>query len=554
MIKLGFHTSLAKIFPDEICSGGITGGKLYTLKNQRSSFQVSLISDTDVQCSISINSDIAEYISYFEVKNIPSTLTKVPSADDYILRNGAAGEYPDALMPISNSITLKSGQYKALWFEFDIPSDCSAGSHYVTITATANGVSVSGRFVLQIFDAVYAEQKLKCTDWFHTDCLANYYEIEVFSDEYWKIVKNYILTAKKHGINMILTPLFTPPLDTEVGKERPTVQLVDVKREYGKYYFEFDRLERWINLCNECGIRYFEMSHLFTQWGAEHAPKIMAQTENGYERIFGWETNATGNDYADFIKQFAAALKVFIEKHDIGQRCYFHISDEPNNSQLLSYGKASMLINDVLGEYKHIDACSSYTIYKNGYIEIPVPKENFIENFIAEVPELWTYYCLTPGDNNMPNRYFCHPSLRNRIIGVIMYVYGVEGFLHWGYNFWYTKLSKAEINPYQVSDAGGEFPSGDAYVVYPGDDGTPVCSLRLKVFYDAIQDFTALQMLEEYLDKSTVLALVEKHLGKISFSEYSKDEDDLLALMSEVYSLIEVIGFIIKSKKYEKVK
>ncbi len=45
-----------------------------------------------------------------------------------------------------------------------------------------------------------------------------------------------------NGINMILTPLFTPPLDTKVGGERPTVQLVDVNMDGDKYTFNFDNL------------------------------------------------------------------------------------------------------------------------------------------------------------------------------------------------------------------------------------------------------------------------------------------------------------------------
>ena len=126
MINIRLHTSLAKIFPDEICSGKFDG-ELYTLKNQRSSFQMSLIDDRDVECTVSVKSDIAGCISYYEVKNIPASHTKPDDADEYILKNGVPGEYPDALMPVSDVITLKRGEYKALWFEFDIPSDCSAG-------------------------------------------------------------------------------------------------------------------------------------------------------------------------------------------------------------------------------------------------------------------------------------------------------------------------------------------------------------------------------------------------------------------------------------------
>ena len=80
--------------------------------------------------------------------------------------------------------------------------------------------------------------------------------------------------AVSYGVNMLLTPLFTPPLDTAVGGERTCVQLIDViLTEDGSYQFGFDRLEQWISLCDKCGVRYLEFSHLFTQWGAAHAPK-----------------------------------------------------------------------------------------------------------------------------------------------------------------------------------------------------------------------------------------------------------------------------------------
>ena len=50
--------------------------------------------------------------------------------------------------------------------------------------------------------------------------------------------------AVDHGINMLLTPLFTPPLATRVGGERPTVQLVEVRGSKERYSFDFKRLDR----------------------------------------------------------------------------------------------------------------------------------------------------------------------------------------------------------------------------------------------------------------------------------------------------------------------
>ncbi|MES9143981.1 glycoside hydrolase domain-containing protein, partial [Cutibacterium acnes] len=76
---------------------------------------------------------------------------------------------------------------------------------------------------------------------------------------------------------------FTPPLDTKVGGERPTVQLVGVNVTNGKYSFDFSKLKRFVDMCLGLGVEYFEMSHLFTQWGAAFAPKVIA-TVDGVEK------------------------------------------------------------------------------------------------------------------------------------------------------------------------------------------------------------------------------------------------------------------------------
>ena len=116
-----------------------------------------------------------------------------------------------------------------------------------------------------------------------------------------------------------------------------------------------------------------------------------------------------------------------------------------------------------------------------------------------------------------------------------MFKFGIRGFLQWGYNFYFTRLSKAPVNPYEVTDAGKAFPSGDSFVVYPAEDGTAYHSLRLKVFYDALQDMAALNTLEKLTDKKTCLSVIEEE-GKhdITFREYPHDDGWLLRTREKV--------------------
>ena len=121
------------------------------------------------------------------------------------------------------------------------------------------------------------------------------------------------------------------------------------------------------------------------------------------------------------------------------------------------------------------------------------------------------------------------PSARNRILGIQLYKFDIVGFLQWGYNFWYSQYSRYPIDPFKVTDAGYAFPSGDAFIVYPGEDGRPLESLRLKVFYEAIQDLRALRLLEELIGREAVMEMLEEDVDEpITFKRYPTDAEWLL--------------------------
>lgn len=523
MFKAKVLTSLTKVFFDEEPKA-VEIDKLSLLKNERSSFQIALFSSKTQNVKLSLSSDIKKYCRIYEVREVYSGLPCNDNADDFFLRKNA-GNYPDLLLDIEDNIKLTKDKYCSVWVEIDPNSELAAGEYTLGIDFIGSDFKKVKKISIEIINAFLPEQELLCTNWFHTDCLADYYNIEIFSEEYWRTVENYLRVAVKHGINFILTPLFTPPLDTEAFCERPTVQLVDVEQKGKQYFFGFDKLKRWVKLSRSCGVKKFEMSHLFTQWGAKHAPKIMAEVKGEYKRIFGWETPADSEKYFDFLKQFSQALKPVLKELGVEKDCYFHVSDEPGQEHYNSYKKSAETIQLLFGEYPVIDAMSDYKFYENGLCKIPITADDCLDDFIGKTDEFWTYYCCGQQTKNVPNRFIAMPSERNRILGLLLYKYDAVGFLQWGFNFWYTRYSKRLVDPFKETDAGGEFPSGDSFVVYPSPDFTPLCSLRLKVFYDAIQDLRALKLLEKLTDKKAVKAILEENLLKpLSFYDYPHGE------------------------------
>ncbi|MCD7873075.1 MAG: DUF4091 domain-containing protein [Clostridiales bacterium] len=531
-VNLAIASSLEKIFPNNDIVDSFESFSM--LKNEKKAFQLVVWAKKGDVISFETKSDLSEYLNYFYVELIPGGSAEIKNADDYYLQR--KNEYPDLLVPLKEkSFAAKTDGYNSIWVQ--ISSDnLPAGKHNIIFSCGGEERCVC----VNVIDEFLPKQTLIYTNWFHTDCLMSYYGFETFSDEYWRVTENFLRRAVQYGMNCVLTPLFTPPLDTKIGGERPTVQLVDVEvKGKNKYSFNFEKLDKWIDMCLKCKIEYFEMSHFFTQWGARHAPKITALKNGKEKKIFGWKTVASGRKYRLFTEQFSSAFTEYVNKKGIKDKCFLHVSDEPNGSMAFTYGKAAKIIKDNYNGFKIIDALSSFKIYEKGLIQTPIPAIDHIEPFIGNVPELWAYYCGAQSGNYVSNRYFSMPSARNRILGFQLYKFNVKGFLHWGYNFYYSQFSKGLIDPFKVTDAGGNFPSGDSFIVYPGKEGSPLDSLRLQVFYDALQDLRALYLLESKIGREKTIAILEEGLEKpLTFSEYPHSEKWLLETRERINSAV----------------
>lgn len=535
MLKIIPLSSIIKVFSDEEPTAQ-PFTKLSCLSNERVQLQVAFCSDTDSEVNVKVDCKFKDCINIYYVEEIYSKNPVHALQDNYTLRK-KSGYFPELLRPLDGSFNAKANKWNSIWLEVVPNPTLVAGEQKINVTLTCGEDVQTADFTLDVIDAQLPAQTLINTNWFHTDCIATHYNVEVFSDKYWEYVKNFLKVAVDHGMNMVLTPLFTPPLDTKVGGERPTVQLVGVKVTGGEYKFDFTNLDKWIAICDEVGIKYLELSHFFTQWGAKKCPKIMAEVDGVQKRIFGWDTKASGKAYRSFLTAFAEVFKPYLKEKGLEDKVYFHVSDEPFAAIARHYRKASNIVNELFGEYKIMDALSNYKFYKKGLVKLPVPANDHIEPFIGNVPDLWTYYCCVQV-KGVSNKFFSMPSQRNRVLGYQMYKFNVKGFLHWGYNFWYKQFSTGPVDPFTETDAGGSFPSGDSFVVYPGDNGTPLISLRLKVFYDAFQDMRALQLLESLIGKEKTMQILEDGIEPITFAQYPHCDDWQLATREKINAAI----------------
>ena len=550
VLQMKMISSLEKCFYDDTLESKAEKNNFVMFRNERLSFQVAYrAEDPRISiarwCPVKIGGALAKYATLRIVSNILNMypIYNVNPGGEFLRTE--PGAYPDLIRPCiyPNAVSLPSGQTHALWIDIELPEGFPAGVYDISVEIWNKDERlgcVEGS--VRVVAADLPKQELIHTEWFYTDCIANYYHCKVFSERHWKLIGNFMRTAVKNGINMILTPIFTPELDTYIGGERLTTQLLDIElTEDGVYKFGFEKLHRWIDLALECGVEYFEIPHFYTQWGAHAAPKIIVKVNGRKKKYFDWETDSLGAEYESFLSQMIPALLAEFRARGLEKKCYFHVSDEPNIEHLEHYKKCKEQIEKYLDGAPIIDALSDLEFYTTGALQKPVPATRKAMGFVeAGVEGLWVYYC-GAGKAGVSDCSLAMPSWRTRILGVQLYYYDIEGFLRWGYNFYNSCHSRSVLDPYGYPDGGYFTPSGDCFLVYPSPEGEAWESLRLNALREAMDDLRALRLYETRFGREATRQLVMENAGEcLTFTEYPTDPQYLIGLREKIAHIFDL--------------
>ena len=523
MIEIKTISSLDKMIDSDtvypLKSASIFKGELYHF----GVYATSTYSWATHSLKLLCTSPIKDAIKIYRVENSPVFFDNYADHDDYIEFEGERF-VADVLEEDLSNLVLAPGKY--LFFEIEVDGNVlPCGEHKIELLLKdAKGYEYGTvEFSLEVINASLPKQEFLVTQWLHPDSIAHAHGVDMYSEQFFKLLREYVTTAVRYGQNMLLTPLFTYPLDTDINVERRNFQLIQVKKTNGMYGFDFTLLEKYIQIALQCGIERIEFSHLFTQWGLKGCPKIVAEVDGERKKIFGWEQDPLENEYLAFLDVFLDELMVFIKEKGYEKICWFHISDEATDKCLERYKKAYQFVRKKIGDMRIMDAMSEYALYESGCVDIPTVCIDSVKPFIENNVEHLVYYACLQCKDYYSNRYMSMPLQRTRIIGMQAYLGGAIGFLHWGLNFYSSGLSLFPIDPYRNTDAGGFFPAGDPFIVYPSKNGVKP-SLRLFAFGDAMQDYRALKLLERLKGREFVVDLLKAE-GVNGYNKYPRSKE-----------------------------
>ena len=506
-VKFWSESSLKRVYPNSD-PGSAAPLPLVTARNAQLSFQACFrnLRDCCIRVRATVDAPAGWSVQIRRVGYMPQQQlsTDVP-LDEMDGVGHVPGLVPDPLYP-EETANIGPESNGAFWITLKIPADAEVGVREITATLTVEDefrfpmwmnrkpFSVKLPVAVDVRPIVLEPRKdFPVTHWISADSIWEYYKTEPFSERFWELADAYIADLTAHNVNVVYSPIFNARHEI---LERPA-QLLKV-RPLGDDRFEFDfsDVRRWIQLAKKHNAEHVEWTHFFTPapTSGKYPQRIFERWDAIGKLLWAPEISATSDTYRRFLEQFLPQFKQVLEEEGMLDRSLFHCADEPDGDvQLADYRKARGLLRELAPWMKVIDAMSEPRFATEGLTDMPVPSIVTAPHFAEANCPAWVYFCCGPRGRYL-QRFHDTPLPKLRMAGWLFYKLKARGFLHWGHNYWFVFCTGTITNPFidAAVSAWPGMPHGDAFVVYPGENG-PIDSIRWEVFAESLQDYALLQ-------------------------------------------------------------
>lgn len=398
-------------------------------------------------------------------------LTKNTRGSETIRICQAPCEVPDPLLD-RRWIDLPAHTTQPVWLTVFVPKEAAPGLYRGEARVVAGPFQAALPVELTVDPFTLPDQRhLLVTNWFHTGNIAKWHKVELWSEGFWTMLERYARNMAAHRQNVVLVPW----------------NLVEVARQPdGKLAFDYRRFDRFVEVFERAGVAdRIEIGHVGggkSGWGTE----IRLSTVRAVDR-------KTGKPVELDAEHGLAPLLSDLEKH-LDQRGWLvrsmiHVADEPILTNLASWKQASEFVHRAAPRLRRIEAIE--TIDCSGVLEVWVPQLGHFDRWRAAYEarrqdnEFWFYICCNPYGSVYPNRFLDYPLSRVRVLHWMNFSERLQGYLHWGLNFW-------GADPFGTPS--DRLPPGDTHVLYPGSEG-PLDSIRWEIQRESVEDFEYLHLL-----------------------------------------------------------
>ena len=506
---------LVEIYPDRILADGPKSYQGDTPRGSIAAVHVligGLEPGTDVQCSLFLegkpfgNARIYRFIHVPVEENtgIESRTEKYDGKDNPHVIRDAPFQIYEPFTLVKQDLQSDNNGVLALRVELPIGPAAKAGVQNYVISVKANGWEEKLDWKLNVHKAIVRplpDQQLGYTNWFKLDNVASRHNLEKWGEPFWQMLGRYADLMAKGRQNTFIVPWRE---FVKMGTD-------------GQVAVQDRRLGRYIKLFLDRGFTRIESGHIASRhkndWGLSRL--------DSYFTGSGVNSEKGRTELAAILKE----IRKVLDKLDLLKDVQFlqHLTDEPTDTNAESYKELAKQVREYLGDVKIFEATMSSKLvgavdHWCPQVQIYQKERDFFEQRKKAGDKVWVYTCLVPGGKWL-NRTLDMERLRQVYLGWSLVRYDLDGFLHWGLNYYIGDPFKQSAVKHPHGADNNFLPAGDTHVVYPGDDG-PLSGQRFESHRIGMEDADLLLQLKKRSPK-----LADEIMQKVfrSFNDYTTD-------------------------------
>ncbi len=513
------------LYPDTEITRQDDSVEIDTARGANAGFQILTDMEVDIDTPVKVHWDdsgIAD-LDYTVYQLLPArveensgkelfTTLDYDSVSSFVTRQAPFYVY-DVTREIDDGI-LKQGRV-AFYIRVSVPENIQPGTYSENLRISINDSKLTTQINLNVYKAVVPkleEANFSMINWLNLESIEKFHSLQADSKSFWNMVDKYLKNQIDMRNNHIMLPSGVPIRD-ETGK------VTD---------FDFSAAEKLGNMALKAGFNHVYGGFVarFKEWQKP-------------EHYLNWDRDISSISFEAYRQlkiYFSKLWSIVIENgwKDNYMQC---LVDEPQFPNSEHYRILSGICRKFMPGVIINDPVESTDL--EGAVDIWVVKQSVFEKHLSKFKELqslgeemWIYTCGFPAGYTM-NRVMDLPLLVSRLPMWMCYLYDAKGFLHWGYNVFnedpFESTCYYRGNPEQL------LPPGNAFIVYPGDNG-PWYSMRGHLQRAGAEDFELLYQLG-LKDEEKAHEIIRKVCT--SFDDYNSSADNFQTLRRELLEELE---------------
>jgi len=441
------------------------------------------------------------------VNNNTGLKNRIGEDNPYVIRKAPFRVF-DAIEPVNSPVETKAA---TMVLRLEIPVEISEdpGLRQYRVKLKAGKQSKELKLNILVYKSVLPEvgkSSFPFTNWISFDNIAEYHNLEIWSEEYWLMIKKYAQLMVRSRQNSF---------------KLPDYRHLFILDDQDMYNLNRERLRRLVEIFTEAGMYYIEGCHLGSRTNGEWS----SETFSIFHKDGPLATTREGDIH---LAHICRQLMEEIESNGWKDRWLQHVADEPIASNAVDYRIFTGMVHKYMPGIDIIDAVMDTELVGSVNIWCPLAHEyeqhnELFDAFRNRGDKIWFYTCLHPRGPYL-NRLMDMERIRPALMGWVAALYDLDGFLHWGLNWWRMGYENTfRLDPFMGSvnymDYGAPVPPGDSHVFYPGHEG-PWSSVRMEAHRIGFEDYELLKMLKTK-DPERAGEIINKVIR--SFTDYTKD-------------------------------